>query len=359
VLIITRYFLREFLRVLLLCMATFVALYLIVDLFNRLEDILSHQVPAGLILQYFIFGLPRIMYQLCPLAVLLSTFITIGIFVRNQEITALKAHGISLYRVLNVFILISAGIFAVSLLMQQYIIPGSTSRFKEIRHEHMKGRARSKLIDTTAFWYRSQDAIYNIDFFEPDTNRLRQISVMYLDDNFQALRAVFAKTGTWDGKTWVLQDGFERRFHPDGSQTATNFKQLAMSLNATPEDFHVSRKSGEELSFTDLRGLLKKIRASGYQSASYAVDLHAKVSYSFINIIMAILGIPFALMIGRSGGMALGIAISTCLGLAYWMFFSFCLSLGKGGLLHPFIAAWIANIIFGMLGIYLFLRVRQ
>ena len=81
--------------------------------------------------------------------------------------------------------------------------------------------------------------------------------------------------------------------------------------------------------------------------------------YSFINIIMAILGIPFALMIGRSGNMAFGIAVSTCLGLTYWIFYSFCLSLGNGGVLSPFISAWIANIIFGMLGIYLFLRVRQ
>lgn len=358
-LIITRYFFREFLRVLVLCLATFVALYLVGDLFNRIEDILTRGVAATLVIQYFIFGLPRIIHQLCPLAVLLSTFITIGLFVRNQEITALKAHGISLYRVLNVFILISAGVFVVSLLMQQYIIPDWTARFREIRLTQIKGKPRSKLVDTTAFWYRAQDAIYNIDFFEPEQNTLEKVSIMYLDDAFQAKRAIYAKTGHWNGETWDLQDGFERLFHPDGSQTATTFKQISMSLQASPEDFHVSRRTGDELSFSDLLGLLKKIRASGYPSTSYEVDLHAKVSYSFINIIMAILGIPFALMIGRSGGMALGIAASTCLGLTYWIFFSFCVSLGKAGVLHPFIAAWIANIIFGMLGVYLFLRVRQ
>ena len=358
-LIITRYFLREFLRVLGLCLATFIALYVIIDMFNRIEDILSQSVGPGIVLQYFICGLPRIMYQFCPLAVLLSTFITLGLFVRNHEITALKAHGFSLYRVLNVFVIISAGIFVAALLMQQYIIPGSTTRFRQIRHEDMKGRPRSKLVDTTAFWYRSQNAIYNIDFFEPETNSLEKVSVMYLDDDFRAQRALYAQTGNWNGKDWDLRDGFERLFHPDGSQTATHFRQLSISLNATPEDFQFSRRTGEELSFTALWKLVRKIRTSGYRSTSYEVDLHTKISYAFINIIMAILGIPFALMIGRSGGMALGIAISTCLGLAYWIFFSFCVSLGKGGVLHPFVAAWIANIIFGMLGIYFFLRVRQ
>jgi len=359
VLILTRYFLREFLKILVLCLAAFVALYLIGDLFNRIEDILARQVSLGIVLQYFICGLPRIIHQLCPLAVLLSTFITIGLFVRNQEITALKAHGISLYRVLNVFILISSGIFIISLLMQQYLIPGSTARFREIKTEHIKGKPRSKLINTTAFWYRAQDAIYNIDFFDPEKNTLDKVSIMYLDDAFQARRSIYAETGQWNGKDWVLHNGFERRFNSGGSQAALKFKQKTLSLHASPEDFHVSRKTGDELSFVELWSLVKQIRRSGYPSTSYAVDLHAKVSYSFINIIMAILGIPFALMIGRSGGMALGIAVSTCLGLTYWLFFSFCISLGKGGVLSPFIAAWIANIIFGMLGIYLFLRVRQ
>jgi len=359
VLIITRYFLYEFLRVFGLCLATFIALYLIGDLFGRIEDIIAREVGFGLVVQYFICSLPLIIHQMCPLAVLLSTFITIGLFVRNQEITALKAHGISLYRVLNVFILISAGVFIVSLLMQQYIIPASTTRFREIRQTHIKGKSRSKQIDTTAFWYRAEGAIYNIDFFDPEQNTLAKVSIMYLDDTFQAQRAIYAETGLWNGKTWDLHNGIERQFLSDGGQTATAFKQRTLSMHAAPDDFQVSRKTGDELSFSDLWSMLKKIRASGYSSTSYAVDLHAKVSYSFINIIMAILGIPFALMIGRNGGMALGIAASTCLGLTYWIFFSFCVSLGKGGVLNPFISAWIANIIFGMLGIYLFLRVRQ
>jgi len=359
VLILTRYFLREFLKILFLCLATFVALYLIGDLFNRIEDILAHKISFSLVIQYFLCGLPLIIHQLCPLAVLLSTFITIGLFVRNQEITALKAHGISLYRVLNIFILISAGIFVLSLVMQQYLIPKSTTRFREIRLVNIKGKSRSKVINTTSFWYRAQDGVYNIEFFNPEKNSLNKVSIMYLDDAFRAQEAIYAKTGQWNGKTWTLYNGMERQFHPDGNQTAIPFKQKAISLHASPEDFHVSRKTGDELSFTDLWSLLKQIRRSGYSSTSYAVDLQTKVSYSFINIIMAILGIPFALMIGRSGSMALGIAVSTCLGLTYWLFFSFCISLGKAGMLSPFIAAWIANIIFGMLGLYLFLQVRQ
>ena len=119
-LIITRYFTREFLKTFLLCMGAFVALYLLVDLFDRLDDMIKRQVPLSLIIQYVLCSIPMIIYRLCPLGVLLCTFITLGIFVRNQEITALKAHGISLFRVLKVFVLLSGGLFLFSICLQEY-----------------------------------------------------------------------------------------------------------------------------------------------------------------------------------------------------------------------------------------------
>jgi lipopolysaccharide export system permease protein len=113
------------------------------------------------------------------------------------------------------------------------------------------------------------------------------------------------------------------------------------------------------MSFSEIKNFIQDIKKQGYSSTAYEVDMHAKISYSFINIIIALLGIPFALRIGRSGGMAMGIAISIAMGFFYWTFFAFCLSLGKGGVLPPVVAAWVANLAFGFLGLYMFLHVRQ
>ncbi|MCP4714140.1 MAG: LptF/LptG family permease, partial [Deltaproteobacteria bacterium] len=124
-------------------------------------------------------------------------------------------------------------------------------------------------------------------------------------------------------------------------------------------DLQDARKEGEEMSFSEIRAFIKQIRREGYSSTSYEVDLHAKLSYPFISVVMAILGIPFALRTGRHGGMAMGIATSICIGFLYWTFYAFCLSLGKGGSLSPFLSAWIANVTFLFLGLYMFLHVRQ
>ncbi|MCX8042979.1 MAG: LPS export ABC transporter permease LptG [Desulfobacterota bacterium] len=358
-LIITRYFAREFFRTFLLCIACFAALYILVDLFERLDDMLRNNVSFSLIIIYYLSSLPMIFYQVAPFAVLLCSFITVGIFNRHNEIMALKAHGISLFRVLHVFILVSGAIFLFSFWLQEYVLPYTNTRAKEIKNINIKGKQPSKLFKKYHFWYRTQDGIYSIDFFDPEKNMLQKISILYLDKDFSIIKRLDAESATWAVDAWMLRNVTEREFYPDGSTRAYHTAQKKVSLQKTPEDFRSSRKEAEEMSFSEIRAFTKKMRAEGYPTTAYEVEMHAKVSYAFIAIIMCLLAIPFALRIGRSGEMAIGIAVSVALGFLYWLFYAFCLSLGKSGALPPFLAAWTANIAFGFVGVYMFLHVRQ
>lgn len=358
-LIITRYFSREFLKIFLLCMASFVALYLLVDLFDRMDDMLKHRVSLWLVIQYCLCSIPMIIYQVSPLAVLLCTFITIGNFVRHHEITALKAGGVSLFSVLKVFFFVSCCLCVFSIWLQEYVLPYTNSRMKVIKNVHIKGKELAKQYKDHQFWYRSGNSAYNIEFFNPDTNTLNTISIMHFNENVFMYKRIDAKQAVWVNDTWHFTDGVEREFTPDGHMTVTPFKHKLLSIAKTPDDFKKARKEGDEMGISEIRRFIKKIKKEGYPTTSYVVDMHAKISYAFINVIMAILGIPFALRIGRSGGMAMGITISILLGFLYWTFFAFCLSLGKGGTLAPFVSAWIANVAFGSLGLYMFLQVRQ
>ncbi len=358
-LILTRYVSKELLKVLLLCMGAFVALYLLVDLFNRLDDILDHRVPVSLVFQYIVCSIPLIVYQLSPFAVLLSTFITIGIFVKYQEITALKAHGISLYRVMKVFLLIPACMFVFSLWMQEYLIPFTGKRAEEIKEVNIKDRKLSRFYRRHDFWYRSGDSIYNVDFYDPEQRTVERITILSLGPRFSLKKRIDAQSGVWAEDGWLLHNGLEREFDAQGTMRATPFSSRHITLSITPEDFDMARLEGEHMGISEIWRFIRKIKKAGYNAVPYEVDMHAKISYAFINIIMGILGIPFALRIGRSGSMAQGIALSIAIGFTYWLFNAFCLSLGKGGALPPLMSAWIANATFGLLGMYLFLHVRQ
>lgn len=358
-LILTRYFSREFIRVFLLCMAVFEVLFLLVDLIDRADDIVAHQAPLGLVVQYCLCNLPMVFNQSCPLAVLLATVITLGMFVRSHEITALKAHGISLYRVLRIFLILACVLCGLSLWMQQYVLPYTTGRAEQIKHLHIKGRSMARLFQKHHFWYRSGARVYYADFFEPERVSLHRVTILEFGADGFLQRRIDAPLVRWQTDAWQCPQGTERTFSRDGRTVVAEFAQRQLEMGKVPQDFYQARKEGQEMSFSEISRAIAQMRREGYPSRNYEVDLHAKVSYAFVNIIMALLGIPFALRIGRSGGMALGVALSIVLGLGYWTFYTFCLSLGSGGVVPPVVAAWTANVAFGMLGAYLFLQVRQ
>ena len=357
--VITRYFTKEFLKTLALCLSSFVALYLLVDLFERLDDIVEHKASFSQVVKYCLYQIPMIVYQVLPLGILLCTFITLGIFVKNNEITAIKAHGISLFSVLKTFVFISSLFCVFSLFLQEFVLPHTNWQVKKIKNIHIKGKKEATYLKKEDFWFRSKNRICKIGYFDPGKNRLYNITLFYFDPEFRVEKKIEAESAVWTKDHWVFNNGAERSFKKTGEMKTKKFKSREIAIDKVPEDFMSFRKESEEMSFTEIRAFINKTKQEGYPTVSFEADMHAKISYSFICIIMAVLGIPFSLMIGRSGGMALGIAISLALGFVYWTFFAFCLSLGKGGELAPFVSAWSANLAFGFLGLYLFLHVRQ
>ena len=359
-LIITRYYTREFLKIFALCLASFVVLYLLVDLFENLDSFIKNKASLAGIIRYFLFSTPLVIYQICPLGMLLCTFITIGMFARFNEITALKAHGISLFTVFKVFLFIAAFTWIFSLWLQEYVLPYTNRQMKEIKNVQIKKKKSVDILARDHFWYRSQNAIYNIEIFYPDKNRIQGITIYYFTPDFHLQERIDAKWGAWkQNGDWTFHDGVVRTFPADGEIRSEAFKERLIAIHETPDDFKMSQKLSEEMSFSEIRAYIKKIGVEGYDTTPYEVDMQSKISYPFINIIMAMLGIPFALMIGRSGGMALGITVSVLFGFFYWIFFALCLSLGKNGSLPTFLSAWMANVAFGSLGLYLFLQVKQ
>lgn len=139
----------------------------------------------------------------------------------------------------------------------------------------------------------------------------------------------------------------------------TPFKEIEFPLKENWEFFQQTERPSEEMSFTELRAYIHKIQSAGYDTTRYWVDLYSKLSYSFLNLIMVLIGIPFSLKTGRSGGAALSIGISVMIGFAYGVTFYIFLSFGKSGILPPFLSSWTPTFLFGLAGIFTLMSVRQ
>lgn len=358
--IITRYIVREFLKIFFLCLGVCVGLFFIVDLSVQYLDNFSKYNPPFLLTTLFcLYKIPQMFYWVCPMAVLLTIFLTLALFSRNNEIIAMKAGGISVYTIVTPLIILSGCVVLVSFGNQELMLPYASQRAEYIENIKIKGKKGQNLLKQDRFWYRSEDIVCNIELFEHASNTLQGVTIYFFDQKFTLTGRLDAKRGKWVDNKWHFYDLIIRTFNPDGSMAVETAQEKIIPLKETPDDFKVARREPEEMSYAELNDYINKIEKAGYQIPEYVPYLYAKIAFPFICLIMPILTIPFALRIGRSGGIALGIGMSVIIGFIYFVFFNFSLSLGKGGLLPPLFSAWVANILFGSLGIYLFLRVRQ
>jgi lipopolysaccharide export system permease protein len=295
------------------------------------------------------------------MAMLLAIFLTLALFSRNNEIIAMKTSGISVNKIINPLLILSGCVVLISFGNQELMLPYASQKAEYIENMKIKQKKGKRLLKQDRFWYRSEDIICNIELFEHKNNTLHGITIYFFDQQFTLIRRLDAKLGKWIDNRWHFYDLVIREFNPDCSmkRKPETAEERIIPLKETPDDFKVARREPEEMSYAELKDYINKIERAGYQIPEYIPYLHAKISFPFTCLIMPILAITFALRIGKGGGMALGIGMSVIIGFIYFVFFNFSLSLGRGGVLPPLFSAWVANILFGSLGIYLLLQVRQ
>ena len=167
------------------------------------------------------------------------------------------------------------------------------------------------------------------------------------------------RSARWKDGKWLLGNASVTEFDAAGVSTRKNYPEITLSLPETPGDFQIAEKDPNEMNFRQLREYVHKIERDGYNASKYRTAMHGFISYPFISVIMALLGIPLALRKERGAGMALGIAYCIIISLVYMAVFSVVLELGKGGNFPSFLAAWLGNFIFALVGVYLLLSVRH
>lgn len=356
--ILSKYILREFLRTLAYSLAVAITLYTVIELFQRLDTFIEHNASVLDASMYLLYLIPGVVVLLCPVAVLLSTFVTIGILSRNFEIMALRAGGVSLNRIVVPLLVCAFVISILSVLGSELVVPYSTTKAEQT-YRQIKGREHGRTkISRDQFWYRGEGAIYNVKLFRRKSNMLDGVTIYSFDDNFRLTRRIDSERAQWVDNQWVFKNVTIRRFFPD-KPTETTFAEFqGIPLHETPETFKQEVREPEEMSYRELKQYIEKTTQEGYDTTQYLADLYAKTSSPFINFIIALFGIPFAIRIGRHGGFALGVTLSFVVGFSYWVFFNVCLALGYSGALPPLVSAWIANVIFAALGVWSLLQVR-
>jgi len=362
--ILDEYVVLEFLNIFTLVLVGFVLLMLVFTVFDLLSDILRNHIQMATVGAYLVNLTPLFLYELAPLAVLIAVLVTFGVLNRNSEIIAMKATGISLYR-LVVPIVAIATILAVSLfLFDEFYLPQANKRQDALRNV-IKGKPAQTVTHPEQNWIFGQPGkgepgrIFYYRFFDPDRNEFANISVFEFDpSSFALTRRIFAAKALWDtgSDSWRFQNGWVNDIQGDHTSDFHQFAQTSFSeIHEDPGYFKKESLQAQEMNFGQLDRYISDLRQSGFDTMKLRVALWQKLSYPLIAIVMAVLAIPFALSMGRRGSLT-GIAVAIGVALTYFVVNNTFGALGNVDYLPAALAAWASDILFGLVGGYLLLR---
>jgi LPS export ABC transporter permease LptF/LPS export ABC transporter permease LptG len=352
--------LRDFAVNLALILSTFLILLLVFTLFELLGDILRNQVSPVVVAEYLLNVSPYFLYNVMPLSILLAVLVTLGVMQRSNEITAIKATGISIYRIV-VPLMVAACLLAGGLFFSdQFYLPYTNKRQDALRNE-IKGKPPQTYLNPDRKWIFGQhNSIYYYQLFDSDRGEFGSLAVFQFDPaSFQLTRRIYSTRAHWENslQRWVCTQGWERALRGSAIEEYRTFDVSTFpALSEPPAYFKKEVKQSSEMNYEELRRYIRDLQESGFDVLRLKVQLQKKLAFPIIALVMAILAIPFSLSAGKRGTVA-GIAIALGIAVVYWTVSGLFEAMGNISQLPPLLAAWSPDLIFGLVGGYLLLKV--
>jgi lipopolysaccharide export system permease protein len=357
--LIDRYVLKLFLLFLAAGLLVFVTLYLTVDVMSF--ALRNADAGGGALIKYYAYKTPSVIYQLMPVACLMATLFTLSSLNRTNELTALFSLGMSLKRVAAPILIAVAVVSAVGFGVSDQVLPRLMQKANYVEYVQIKKRpGLYSTVKTNKIWYRSENILFNIKTLNPQQARAQDITLYYFDPNWDLTQLITAKEVEMKGGLWELKNGLVTLFAEESSFPLTkSFVDKTISMNEDLRDIQATTNSSDIMSLGELSRFIDHNKEAGLDTVRYEVDYHAKFGFAFAAFVMSMVGVPFSVGRGRSGGTFLNLGICLALAFFYWVAYSSGITLGQHGVLPPVVAAWGPNLLMALLSLVLLRRLKR
>lgn len=344
---------REFLKTFLFSLAALLVITLGTDLVEKVGLLLQQKSTLKMFLQYLCYGAPYFISLFCPLAALLGTLFSLNRLSLDNELTAMRAQGISLYQITRPILILSFLISISILIFDQAIVPSASEKKKAIEDTQPTYAAR-----TYNFARRGEgNQIFYIKMFDAVEEKIEGLTAWQFLPDGSYIR-IDAQNAEWQNG-WHGYQVFYRHFTQEGEVQTRFYPETDLNIQETPEKFRVKEKFTEEMSFFELRDHITNLKQAGIAVPRETVDLYHKLSLPFANFILVILGIPFAIRSAKSGGKSAAFFWGLLIGFISWGVDAVFRALGKGGFISPLGSAFLPIAISAIVGSYLFYKIEK
>jgi lipopolysaccharide export system permease protein len=351
--ILAKQVIKEVLKVLIPCWLAFGFLLFLLEWLAQVFSLKTDGLTALLL---YLYKFPSYLYLVFPVAVLFTMLIVLGGMNRNREIMAAQSLGYSRWAIAQPAAL---GVLIASVLhggVTHFLSPwGMKNHWELYDTEVLKRPPRFSKIRQERIWYRNQDVLYNVRYFEPGKNELYDVTIYTFDEDFHIAQTIEARKAEWNGKEWILSDGFvsllDKRIETPVSES---FKTRVTQLIDQPDNLSRVEITAEIANQIELGTLIQRYKSLGINTAKLEVVFHSRWSFGLVPFVFLLLVLPRALRFRRvQTNVAMDAILVTSICMAYWLIFNAGVNLGNTGKVPPWVSSWVPSFILaGLILIY-------
>jgi lipopolysaccharide export system permease protein len=359
--IIDRYIVKQFLLTSLFSLVAVIVIFVVIDAMEHLDDFIDKQATLTVILLYYFFFVPEIIKLVTPVALLLASLFVTARLSSQNELTAMKAGGISLYRLMVPYVVVALIVSALSIYFNGWLVPSANKKKFDIARVYLQKEVISAS-GANIYVQDSPTRILSIGYFDEARSVATRVSIQDFagNDLTQMVGRIDANSMSWDftARMWILHGATQRTFDSGVEHIQQFENRPAGKLNFDPEDLRKKQEKPDEMDYYSLQGFIRDQQRAGQDVARWQVDLYSKISFPFASVIVVLFGVPFS-SIKRRGGVGVQLGISLLICFLYLIFMKVSQVFGENGDINPLLTAWLANIASLFAAAVVMIRVRK
>ncbi len=357
--LLDKYLLRRFIALFVYALVAFLTIFLIVDVVENIDKFIDAGLTRNQVLKYYLLNLPFFISTGLPMAMLIASIFSIGTLSKNNEITAIKVCGVSLYRIVAPVLLFSLMVSVGSFFFDDQVKIHTDRKLTEYKERYFKNRSPDRKNNrTNIFIQDSPRRNLIIRKFNGNTMQGQGATIQYLSEN-ELTRRIDAIRIFWSDSlsTWKVGNYIVREFRESGGEMITERDSgvTEVQLNVQPGDIMKESIDPAQMDFQELSEFIDQLKMLGISPRKWLVNLHFKIAFAFTNFVVVLFGLPLVAN-QQHGGIAFGAGLSIFIIFTYYAFIKIGQVMGFNGLLPPFLSVWIGNFIFILGGIILLIR---
>ncbi|MDA1353103.1 MAG: LptF/LptG family permease [bacterium] len=322
-------------------------------LFPIIKTIVKYNIGVGAAFQIFLYRVPAIISLTLPMSMLLAAILVFGRFNSDGEMVALRASGVSLYRIMAPVILLGMVVSVLNIMFNERVVPIANYNAEQLRESLKKTAIKIKqnanVTEYDANGYPSR--IINVR--ELDGQELTDVMVVEFLDG-QMNRVIRADSGRWElAGGWEFRNGVMHSFFKDDLKKVMviEFEKEFIDLNVNLLMASNQDKEAQEMSADELKNAIAFKQSTGSDATQDLMEYYMRFAIPFACFIFSLVGAAFGMRPQRSTS-SVGFGVSLAIIIIYYLLYSIGMALGLAKVLPPIVAAWLPNIISGVAGAY-------